>query len=92
MLKSLARKWARFVNRDSRSIVPSLSISTTGVVFISLYIVEFVSSEIFLGLGILVLLTGLHLFERLGLLLLLDEKERSGPTAEPREETGESEQ
>lgn len=88
MLESLARKWALFVSRDSRSIFPTLAISATGLVFIAVYFAGFVSSEMMLGLGILVLFVGFHLFERLGLLLLLDEKEGSQSSAERRHDIG----
>lgn len=78
MLKSLARKWALFVSDDSRSSIHCLVVSASGLVFILVYVTGVVDSELMLGLGLLVLFTGFHLFERLGLLLLLDEKQRTG--------------
>lgn len=88
MLKSLARKWALFVSRDSRSIVPALLISANGLVFIAVYLAGLVSSELLLGLGIFTLLVGFNLFERVGLLMLLDERDGSESSAERRQDIG----
>ncbi len=73
MLENLAHKWAMYVRRDSRSFVPSIFLGVWGFVFMALYFTGLASSEIVLGLGLYMLFVAFHLFERVGLLLLLDE-------------------
>lgn len=76
MLEELARKWARLVSRGKGSPMYSVLVAFNGLVFIALYIFGIVPSEILLGLGILLLFVGFHLFERYGLLMLIDDIKR----------------
>lgn len=77
MLERLARKWADHVYKDSRSLLPSIIFTFNGLLFVLLYFSGIVASEVLLALGILVSFVGFHLFERAGLLILLDSKKRS---------------
>lgn len=77
MLEVVAKRWAVFVSRDTRSMAPSIVCVATGLAFILLHLFAVVSSEVLLGLGLLVVFVGLHLFERSGLLMLMDERQLS---------------
>lgn len=73
MFENLAMRWARQVLRDTRNPAISILFMLTGLVFILLPVLGIVSSQILLLTSLLPLLIGFHLFERCGLLLLMDE-------------------
>ncbi len=83
MLKDLARRWANHVSRGTRSLVPSMVLICNGLLFVLIYILG-VRSEVLLGLAILIIYVGFHLFERAGLLMLLDgNNSASEPVSKP---------
>jgi hypothetical protein len=77
MLEALARRWGSYVARGSRSTLPGTAVAINGLLFVLLAIF-FVRSMVLLVIGFLIVNLGLHLFERAGLLMLMDEM-RSQP-------------